>query len=105
MKKLSQVLASTSLFFHSVHYACGIGYDSGPCLREAYELANNLASTTTPLGCTAADATPTLVSWTGPDFCTRGEIISINITSNLYFRNSVTDFASYTNIDGSADGE
>ena len=96
MKPFSLALTCLTLLTHVLLYADAIGYDEGPCLEEAYNLAGGTTGAT--LGCTANDVTPTLRGWDGPTTCIRGEYILVNITSDINFKSSTSDFFSYTSL-------
>mmetsp|Transcript_29816 Transcript_29816/g.54762 ORF Transcript_29816/g.54762 Transcript_29816/m.54762 type:complete len:194 (-) Transcript_29816:164-745(-) len=96
MAPFSLALSFLPHLAYIIPHVNAIGYDSGPCMQEAYERATG--SKGDSLKCTSNDIRASFSSWEGPAFCTPGEFIHINITSVIKFKRSLTDFTSYTSL-------
>lgn len=72
------------------------GYAKGFCLQKAFDYVRNDGVPSSGIICTANDVEPTFLSVEGPSTCIRGEIIKVNVTSTMKFKNERWNFASYT---------
>jgi hypothetical protein len=56
-------------------------------------------NTGTDLGCTANDVSTTVIDVQGPTSCKKGDSITVNVTTSVYFSATRYDFAIYTLTD------